>query len=724
MAGDVPVDERVFIAPDTSAVTGSVTPGARAAAAAPADRSAQDPPAGTAEAGDDPAAGVRLPGERSLHRYGRVLVLGQPADAAQPAEARQVAAGGGSDDGAVVATAGLAGLDRAETLGLEAFRLRASAAYRRAKRARPRDGQSWDMPGCTDVAPPRSTPGPRDAGSSPAAGAPTAQAAPAQVAAEQPEGATAEPLSSYLEGSVAVGLILVEGPTPDLQFTAAERTKIAAETQNGLSWLAAANPAADVTFSWDIQIVRIDRPANPGLDPADREAHWRDPAMARLGYRANFDGVYDYVEALRTRLRTRWAYVCYVTKYPLAYFAYAAIGGPRVVLSYNLDGWGPDNMDRVFAHESCHIFGAGDEYASASCSCNDLLGRFRVPNGNCETCAIPASVDCLMRGNTFAWCRFSPAHIGWGRGVSGNPVLLQSTGLGQLGNFELIVPSAFAGLTHIWENFDRPNFPWEEPWQTAQSLGRVDAVTMIQSNLQSPGPLEVCARVGASLYFLWRDSTGAFRWSSPVRIATGVAGVPSMVQGRYGGRGNFELIFPATDGGIMHMWRNHDVYGFPWSAPKRFAPQLGRVDAVSLIQGSRGGGPGCLEAVARIGSRLVHLWRDQTAQANWHTTVFFADGVTGNPVMIESQFPGARNFEVVVPSATAGLIHYWRNNQAPGTPWSGPRPFAASLGRVDAVAMIQSSFNGHLEVVARVGDRLYQMFRDVAGNWTTPNRIF
>jgi hypothetical protein len=77
----------------------------------------------------------------------------------------------------------------------------------------------------------------------------------------------------------------------------------------------------------------------------------------------------------------------------------------------------------------------------------------------------------------------------------------------------------------------------------------------------------------------------------------------------------------------------------------------------------------------------------------------------------------------VVPSATGGLIHFYRNNSAPGTPWSGPRPFAADLGPVDAVAMTQSSFQGHLEVVARIQDRLYQLFRDAAGNWYPANRI-
>ena len=723
MAGDVPADERVFIAPGASGPSGAGGAGLRAA---PDDHTAV--PATSSSAGTDPSSAFTV-GERVVHRYGRVHVtaVATPTGRQQTAE--------GAADGTVVATTSLAaGLDRTETLGLEAFRLRASATYRRGKQQRPRDGEPWDMAhACTDIAPPRGAHADASQADATDVGVRNGQNGqapqPRAIAAVAPESATtaaargdagAAPLSSYLEGSVAVGLVLVEGPTSDLQFTAAERTKVVAEAQNGLSWLAAANPAADVTFSYDIQIVRLTKAADPSQD--DLEAYWRDPTMAKLGFQANFDGVYDYADAIRGQLGTRWGYVAFVTKYPVRYFAYAAIGGPRLVLTYDNDGWGPDNLDRVVAHESCHIFGAVDEYASSGCDCGGSFGRFGAPNGNCDACASPA-VDCLMRGNTYNFCRYTPAHVGWGRGAAGNPVLIQARGLGQLGNFELVTPSSFSGLTHRWENFDQPGYPWEDPFQTAQVLGRLDAATMVQSNLQNPGALETVVRVGADLHFLWRDSTSSFAWSKPGRIATGASGVPSLVQSRYGSRGNFELLFPSTGVGLMHMWRNHDVAGFPWSNPRQILPELGHVDAVSLIQGSRGGGVGSLEAVVRVGSRLAHIWRDQTSAAAWHVTVSFADGVGGNPVMIESVFGTARNFEVVVPSATSGLIHFWRNNSAFGTPWSGARPFATNLGRVDAVTMIQSSFQSHLEVVARVGDRLYQLFRDSSGSWFPTSRI-
>ncbi len=739
MAGDVPVDERALITPADAAASRSLW-------AAPARADAPDPATGGNAATDDgtpaPPAGAGAGGERTLHRYGRVQVLGRPRDDA-PGGPGLLAARAGAGllppaDGSVVSTTGVSpGLNRAETLGLDAFRLRASAAYRRLKQDRPRDGHPWDMDRpCTDVPPPRGSFGPDPDRPTPRAFAngqsllqsplmtltATGAAADSGPATGPAAGAAGSPTSSKLEGSVAIGLILVEGPTADLQFAAAERTKVVAEVQNGLSWYATTNPAAGLTFSYDIQLVRLSVPADPKA--ADLEALWRDPAMSRLGHAATFDGVYDYVDALRARLGTRWAYCAFFTKYPLGYFAYSSVGGPRIVMSYANDGWGPDNIDRVFTHETGHIFGAPDEYGGAGCDCGGAWGAFGVPNGNCDACA-PAPADCLMRSNSFALCRYTPGQIGWGHGVGGNPAMVQSKGLGRAGNFDVVVPSAFAGITHVWRDNDAAGFPWRDPWQTAQSLGRVDALTMVQSTLANPGPLEVAVRVGSALYFLWRDSTGAFAWHDPKQLTQGVGGVPSLVQSRLGTKGNFELLIPAADVGILHLWRNHDVYGYPWSAPRLFGANLGRVDAVSLIHGTLGGGAGMLEAVARVGSRLVHLTRDNSAV--WRTGPVFGEGVAGNPSLIQSSFAdGARNFEVVVPAAGGGLIHYYRNNGAPTPFWSGPRPFAATLGNVDAVSMIQSNFDGHLEVLARVGDELHMVWRTsgAGATWSTPRRVF
>ncbi len=83
--------------------------------------------------------------------------------------------------------------------------------------------------------------------------------------------------------------------------------------------------------------------------------------------------------------------------------------------------------------------------------------------------------------------------------------------------------------------------------------------------------------------------------------------------------------------------------------------------------------------------------------------------------MLQSTFGKKGNFEVVVPHETAGLAHCVRDNDdAPSFPWRGPHVFGQSVGKVDAVALIQSNFDfpGHLEVVARTGNRLLHFWRD------------
>ncbi|HET6832636.1 MAG TPA: hypothetical protein VFH30_02115 [Acidimicrobiales bacterium] len=285
-------------------------------------------------------------------------------------------------------------LSDSEQLGLAAFELRVSDEYAQAKAERPLPGAAWDgadgasAPGCAELA-----------------------TAPAQAPTDEALSHVGVPLSARLSGSVAVGLVLVEGPTAALQFDATDRTKVVAETQNGATWLGGRHPVQPVTWSWDIDVIRVDASADPNA--ADLEARWRDPAMAALGYGSGLAGVRAYAEDLRRQLGTDWAYITFFTKYPTGWFAYASIGGPRLVMQYDNDGWGPDNIDRVFAHETGHIFNAPDEYASSNCSCGGAWGYYGKPNTNCASCAAGGGVACIMKANTWDMCPSTPYHLGF-----------------------------------------------------------------------------------------------------------------------------------------------------------------------------------------------------------------------------------------------------------------------------------------------------------------------
>ncbi len=247
-------------------------------------------------------------------------------------------------------------------------------------------------------------------------------------------------------------------------------------------------------------------------------------------------------------------------------------------------------------------------------------------------------------------------------------------------------------------------------------------------------------------YFLFGDSFVG-------KAAAGVTGNIGFIQSTFGTQGNFEVMVPIADeclascdgsspqtctsGGLAHFWRDNDAFtprnsteaaaGLPWHAATPFANGVS-YDAVALIQSnlvSAGGPKGDFDVVARTGDRLVFFRKDASG---WQDEgLIVADGVpvsgvSGTPTLIQSSFGTQGNFEVVVPLASGGLAHFWRENDAPGRPWHGPIPFGAAVGPVDAVSLIQSTVvsaegaEGDLDAVARTGDRLV-FFRKDASGW-------
>ena len=93
----------------------------------------------------------------------------------------------------------------------------------------------------------------------------------------------------------------------------------------------------------------------------------------------------------------------------------------------------------------------------------------------------------------------TPEIVDSGSALGGNPALIQSSGSGNMGNFELIIShSAFGGpndLIHLFRNND--DFP-KLPWAISRIFGNdfYTALTMIQSNFGTPGNLELVARFG------------------------------------------------------------------------------------------------------------------------------------------------------------------------------------------------------------------------------------
>ena len=227
--------------------------------------------------------------------------------------------------------------------------------------------------------------------------------------AENPyEESTGTSTSRYMVGSIAVGVIIVSGIDSNLTFSPAEQQEVIQEVQKSLNFLASAEPRANITFVYDIRLVTVSSLPGSTDTYENAESPWRDAALQQMGFQANRLGSVQYVQNLKSSRRTNWAYVGYFTKYPLHNFAYAV--DEKVCMNYFNDGWGPDQINRVFAHETCHIFGAADEYGK--CSCGGSYGHLSVPNNNCVNCN-GSHVSCLMDGNVLEICQWSRGQIGW-----------------------------------------------------------------------------------------------------------------------------------------------------------------------------------------------------------------------------------------------------------------------------------------------------------------------
>jgi hypothetical protein len=184
-------------------------------------------------------------------------------------------------------------LNATERFGYEAFVLRNTSEYATAKSSRPYDGEKWD----------------RDAGSAPA----DDDGSIGSVVATSPalQSRTSAPgTSDRLTGRVAVGTIIVSGPSPRLRISQSEQSDIFADIQNGLSWLAAQSPLKDVTWVHDIRSATVTVPDTTSGSACEAfESPWRDEAFRSLGLAPGLVGVLQYVNDLRASRATNGHFV-------------------------------------------------------------------------------------------------------------------------------------------------------------------------------------------------------------------------------------------------------------------------------------------------------------------------------------------------------------------------------------------------------------------------------
>lgn len=251
---------------------------------------------------------------------------------------------------------------------------------------------------------------------------------------KKPYGAGFYDTSEFLLGAISVAVIFVESDgTIDPQtenWSASRESQCVSEIQNGLNWLANQNQDANLSFTYHYYYGRTNSNAQTGYEPITRYDYeddlWQNEIMGKFGYSGgNIYSQHDFLNDLIDNDDTHWGVLVWVVDSyedddgffkDSSGFAYAAVGGPYVVMTYDNDGWFISNMDAVIAHEIQHSFYAMDEYYDAGVSCDAHRGYLDVENQNSEYGSCLLNVSCIMRGEYLSGtqiCTYSAGQTGW-----------------------------------------------------------------------------------------------------------------------------------------------------------------------------------------------------------------------------------------------------------------------------------------------------------------------
>lgn len=252
-------------------------------------------------------------------------------------------------------------------------------------------------------------------------------------AAAAPYGAGFYDTSEYLMGKVAVNIIFVQSDgsiaprTETGNWTTTKKNAVVTGVSQAMTWWAARNSAASLSFVYNNATITTGyEPINCNAvwdslpeTPAcpNGEEDWIKQVMGKLGYtEADYgDRVFHYNNDMRLANSADWSFTIFMVdsavdvdgEFPDAYFAYAYLGGPFMVMTYDNGGYGIGEIAPVAAHETGHIFYALDEYYASGCAAADRSGYLNGPNTNCEDINQVAPYTCIMRGDTPPY--YSPA---------------------------------------------------------------------------------------------------------------------------------------------------------------------------------------------------------------------------------------------------------------------------------------------------------------------------
>ncbi len=234
--------------------------------------------------------------------------------------------------------------------------------------------------------------------------------------------------SEYLIGSVGIGLIFLESngaidPSTE-NWNTTETNNVQSQITQAISWWINQNQWASLSYVLDVHTA-VPTSYEPIIHPSAMtdptyEKLWVSEAMAALGYSSGdwMKRTRDYVNAMRTAKGTDWGLTVFLVDssndiggdFSDGYFAYAYMGGPYIVMTYDNDGWGISAMNQVMAHETGHIFWATDEYDG-----------YTEYSGYLNAADVEGS-GCLMDTNFLSLSVGTRLQVGW-RDTDGDNIL-------------------------------------------------------------------------------------------------------------------------------------------------------------------------------------------------------------------------------------------------------------------------------------------------------------
>jgi hypothetical protein len=314
-------------------------------------------------------------------------------------------------------------------------------------------------------------------------------------------------------GDIAVGVVFVESSRDDEpSFSMLDRTTLVSQIQTGLNWLATQNLTGNVSWIIDYQFLMMD--INNGV-----EQWWRPNAVLNINYRGNryfndWVGLGNYRSDMKEANNAADAFVIFITPFQTHLYAYTS--NQRVVIS-NKDGyggWGITKVNAIAAHETCHIFGAADEYTGSGTPCSSCFtthGCSDVFNMNCQACAAEP-VACVMDVNYLAICKYTMKMIGWALPLRFTPTVLNfgSVNRGQsrvlilriknqsMQAFTLVIPPPVVSSVFQWTGFNGILSAGQERAFTFTFTPRTNAVerTVIRITSSAPGKPHSIGLVG------------------------------------------------------------------------------------------------------------------------------------------------------------------------------------------------------------------------------------